>query len=61
MEEKMDKFEQIRGNYYSAFSLRVSEDIMEAIKEIAIRNKRSINKEIEFALEKYIEENKLKA
>lgn len=58
MEEKMDKFEQIRGNYYSAFSLRVSEDIMEAIKEIAIRNKRSINKEIEFALEKYIEENK---
>lgn len=61
MEEKMDKFEQIRGNYYSAFSLRVSEDIMEAIKEIAIRNKRSINKEIEFALERYIEENKLKA
>lgn len=58
MEEKMDKFEQIRGNYYSAFSLRVSEDIMEAIKEIAIKNKRSINKEIEFALEKYIEENK---
>lgn len=58
MEEKMDKFEQIRGNYYSAFSLRVSEDIMEAIKEIAIRNKRSINKEIEFALEKYIEKNK---
>lgn len=57
----MDKFEQIRGNYYSAFSLRVSEDIMEAIKEIAIRNKRSINKEIEFALERYIEENKLKA
>ncbi len=57
----MDKFEQIRGNYYSAFSLRVSEDIMEAIKEIAIRNKRSINKEIEFALEKYIEKNKLKA
>ena len=58
MEEKMDKFEQIRGNYYSAFSLRVSEDIMEAIKEIAIRNKRSINKEIEFALERYIEKNK---
>lgn len=52
----MDKFEQIRGNYYSAFSLRVSEDIMEAIKEIAIKNKRSINKEIEFALEKYIAE-----
>lgn len=52
----MDKFEQVRGNYYSAFSLRVSEDIMEAIKEIAIKNKRSINKEIEFALEKYIAE-----
>lgn len=53
----MDKFEQVKGNYYSAFSLRVSEDLMEAIKVIAVKNKRSINKEIEFALEKYVEEN----
>lgn len=54
----MDKFEQVKGNYYSAFSLRVSEEIMDSIKAIAIKNKRSINKEIEFALEKYILENK---
>lgn len=43
------------GNYYTPFSLRVSEDIIEKIKIIAKENKRSANKEMEFALSKYIE------
>ena len=53
----MDKFEQIKGNYYQSFSLRISEDLLEKIKHLAIKNKRSINKEIEFALEQYVKEN----
>lgn len=42
------------GNYYSPFSLRVSENLLDKIKYIAEQNKRSANKEIEFALEQYI-------
>lgn len=42
------------GNYYSPFSLRVSENLLDKIKYIADQNKRSANKEIEFALEQYI-------
>ena len=42
------------GNYYPPFSLRISENLLEKIKLIADRNKRSANKEIEFALEQYI-------
>ncbi len=42
------------GNYYSPFSLRVSETLLEKIKHIAELNKRSANKEIEFVLEQYI-------
>ena len=53
----MDKFEQIRGNYYPTFSLRISEDILEQIRELALMHKRSINKEIEYALETYINRN----
>ncbi len=44
------------GNYYAPFSLRISEELMEKIKKIAQSNKRSANKEIEYALEKYVEE-----
>ena len=44
----------IMANYYTPFSLRVSEEILEKIKRIAGRNHRSANKEIEFALEQYI-------
>lgn len=44
------------ANYYTPFSLRVSENMLEKIKIIAEKNKRSANKEIEFALEKYIYE-----
>ena len=42
------------GNYYSPFSLRVSEEMLEKIKYIAEQNKRSANKEIEFVLAQYI-------
>lgn len=42
------------GNYYSPFSLRVSEALLDKIKYIADMNKRSANKEIEFVLEQYI-------
>ncbi len=42
------------GNYYSPFSLRVSEVLLDKIKYIADMNKRSANKEIEFVLEQYI-------
>lgn len=42
------------GNYYAPFSLRVSEELIGKIKIIAKENKRSTNKEIEFALERYI-------
>lgn len=43
------------GNYYTPFSLRVSEEIIEKMKIIAKENRRSANKEMEFALSKYIE------
>ena len=44
------------GNYYPPFSLRVSEILIEKIKNIACKNKRSANKEIEFVLEQYVTE-----
>ena len=42
------------GNYFQPFSLRVPEEIIEKIKVIAMKNKRSANKEMEFALQEYI-------
>ena len=44
------------GNYFQPFSLRVPEEIIEKIKLIAVQNKRSANKEMEFALQRYIDE-----
>ena len=44
-----------RGNYYTPFSLRISEELLAKIKVIAVRNKRSANKEMEYALERYVE------
>lgn len=35
-------------NYYTPFSLRVSEALLEKIKQTAATNKRSANKEVEF-------------
>ncbi len=42
------------GNYFQPFSLRVSEELMEKVKYIAAKNKRSTNKEIEFILEETV-------
>ena len=42
------------ANYYTPFSLRVSEDLLAKINVSAVRNKRSANKEIEYALEQYV-------
>jgi len=44
------------GQYYTPFSLRVSEELLAKIKSIAAENKRSANKEIEFVLEQYVRE-----
>lgn len=42
------------ANYYTPFSLRVAEDLLSKLKKIAAKNKRSANKEIEYALEQYV-------
>ena len=44
------------GQYYTPFSLRVSEELLAKIKIIAAENKRSANKEIEYILEQYVKE-----
>jgi hypothetical protein len=44
------------GNYFSPFSLRISEELLEKIKFIASNNKRSANKEIEFILENAVKD-----
>lgn len=43
------------GNYYPPFSLRIADELVDKIKELAIIHKRSANKEIEFILESYVE------
>lgn len=47
---------QAAAKYYAPFSLRVSEDLLDKISQIAEIHKRSINKEIEYVLEEYIKE-----
>lgn len=42
------------GNYYPPFSLRVSDELMDKLKYLAEKNRRSINKQIEFILDAYI-------
>lgn len=44
----------VMANYYAPFSLRISEELLDKLKQLALRNKRSANKEIEFALEQYV-------
>lgn len=46
----------MKGNYFSPFSLRVSEELIAKIKYIASTNKRSANKEIEFILENAVKQ-----
>jgi len=43
------------SNYFTPFSLRISEELLEKIKQIAKSNKRSANKEIEYILETHVE------
>lgn len=40
----------------SRFTLRINSDILEAIKEEAEKNKRSTGKQIEFILEKWLDQ-----
>lgn len=47
------------GNYYTPFSLRIPDELLEEIKQVAKANKRSTNKEIEFALQEYVNQSKL--
>ena len=42
------------GNYYTPFSVRVPEELLDKVKKIAAIHKRSANKEVEFILEKYV-------
>lgn len=44
------------GNYYPPFSLRVPEELLHKMKVIAAANKRSTNKEMEYALQNYVEQ-----
>ena len=44
------------GNYYPPFSLRISEELLEKVKKIALENKRTTNKEIEFVLENHVKQ-----
>lgn len=44
------------GNSYAPFPLRISEELLSKIKMIAVKNKRSANKEIEYVLEQYVTE-----
>jgi len=40
------------------YPVRLSDEVMQGIKQSAAENERSINKEIEFALKKYLQSQK---
>lgn len=40
------------------YPVRLSDEVMKGIKQSAAENERSINKEIEFALKKYLQSQK---
>ena len=44
------------GNYYPPFSVRIPEDLLRKIKLLAELNKRSANKQVEYILEKFVED-----
>jgi len=44
------------GNYFSPFPLRIPEELIEKIKYIANKHKRSANKEMEYVLHSYVED-----
>ena len=43
-------------NYYSPFSVRIPEELLHKVKQLAIMNKRSTNKQVEYILDKYMAE-----
>jgi len=43
------------GNYYPPFSLRIPEELIEKVKSIAMENKRSTNKELEYIIQVYVD------
>lgn len=43
------------GNYYSPFSVRIPDELLDKIKKLAAMNKRSANKQVEYILEKYVD------
>ena len=45
-------------DYEIKYTLRIMESKMEQLRIIAYNNLRSVNKEIEYIINKYIEENK---
>ena len=44
------------GNYYPPFSVRLPEELLHKVKQLAIMNKRSTNKQVEYILDKYMAE-----
>lgn len=44
-------------NEQTRFTMRISTDLMDRIKALAVKNKRSAAKEIEFILEEYFRQN----
>ena len=43
------------GNYYPPFSLRIPEELIDKVKSIAMENKRSTNKELEYIIQAYVD------
>ncbi len=43
-------------NYYIPFSVRIPEELLHKVKQLAIMNKRSTNKQVEYILDKYMAE-----
>ena len=41
-------------NYYTPFSVRIPEELLHKVKQLAIMNKRSTNKQVEYILEQYV-------
>jgi len=42
------------------FTLRINREIFKLLEESAIKDKRSVGKQIEYIMEKYFENNKIK-
>jgi len=44
------------GNYFAPYSLRIPEELLDKVKHLAAINKRSANKEIEYIIQKHVEQ-----